>query len=134
MPIIVTYLNPNMRPDIIEGESWKKLDEDSPRLGTINLKSLADSHRIIVNKSAVAKVEEIPQATWDANTKAAEERATAEKQRTKRERDGVEKAALEARKLKNRIRRLFRRGGSGGGGHGMDGREGKCKDMKSSNV
>jgi len=29
MPIIVTYLNPNMRPDIIEGESWFRLDTDS---------------------------------------------------------------------------------------------------------
>ena len=70
MPIVVHYINEHMRPDIIEGESWRQIDQDSPRMGTINLKSLEDGHRIIVNKSAVAKVEEIPQVTWDANIEA----------------------------------------------------------------
>jgi hypothetical protein len=110
MPIIITYLNPNMRPDAIEGESWGRLDADSPRMGTINLKSLGDGHRIIVNKSAVAKVEEYPQAVWDANIetqrKAAEEKQWAKQEKAEAERD----AAAETRKFKNRVRRFFRWG------------------------
>ena len=114
MPLIVTYLNPQMRPDVIEGESWKKLDEDSPRMGTINLKALGDGHRIIVNKSAVAKVEEIPQDVWDANVEAQEKQRD---DQAKAQADAEEKrkadaaantlALLEGKTLKGRIKRLF---------------------------
>ena len=64
MPIVITYLYGSV--DHVEGESWAKLDADSPRLGTINLKSLRDGHRIIVNKNSISKVEEFPQAVWDS--------------------------------------------------------------------
>jgi len=65
MPIIITYLSERVHPDIVEGESWTKLDSDSPRLGSINLKSLEDGHRIIINKNAVAKVEEFSSPLWE---------------------------------------------------------------------
>jgi hypothetical protein len=105
-----------MRPDIIEGESWRQLDADSPRMGTINLKSLEDGHRIIVNKSAVAKVEEIPQMTWDANVEAqkkaqedqAEARADAEAKK-KSDAAAATLALLESKTLRGRLRRLFGR-------------------------
>jgi hypothetical protein len=112
MPIIVTYLNPNMRPDVIEGESWKKLDEDSPRMGTINLKSLGDGHRIIVNKSAVAKVEEIPEATWEMNVEAQKKQ---QQEQAKAQVEAKEKAAaatlalLEAKTFRGRVKRLLGR-------------------------
>jgi hypothetical protein len=78
-PILISYINERMQPDVVEGESWKKLDSDSPRLGTINLKSLSDGHQIIVNKSAIAKVEVIPQAVWDEGIKKQEEQREAQK-------------------------------------------------------
>jgi diadenosine tetraphosphate (Ap4A) HIT family hydrolase len=87
MPIIVHYNNERMQPDVVEGDSWKKLDSDSPRLGTINLKSLADGHRIIIVKSSIAKVEEISQQIWDegiaAQKKAQEEQREAQKTQQK---------------------------------------------------
>jgi hypothetical protein len=123
MPIIVTYVNPNMRPDVIEGESWKKLDESSPRTGTINLKSLTDGHRIIVNKSAVAKVEEIPQATWDMNVEAQkkqqQDQLKAQADEKEKARLGAEEkkkaaaaatlALLEAKTFRGRVKRLLGR-------------------------
>lgn len=114
MPIIVTYLNPNMRPDIIEGESWARIDQDSPRLGTINLKAIGDDHRIIVNKSAVAKVEEFPAETWEKMKQ--EQRDFEDAQNKQRADDEAKKKAdaaaallahLEAKTLKSRVRRMF---------------------------
>jgi len=104
MPIIVTYLNPNMRPDIIEGESWFRLDTDSRGRGTIELKSLGDGgHHIIVNKSAVAKVEEFTTEAWAAmgemQKKAEEAQAKARAE-----------AERKAKTLKGRVKRLFGRG------------------------
>jgi len=117
MPIIVHYINEHMRPDIIEGDSWRQIDQDSPRMGTINLKSLEDGHRIIVNKSAVAKVEEIPRATWDAGIEAQKK---AQEEQEKRHADAEAKkksddaaaatlALLQSKTFKGRIKRLFGR-------------------------
>ena len=112
MPIIVTYLNPNMRSDVVEGVSWKQLDENSPRLGTINLKALDDGHHIIVNKSAVAKAEEFTAEAWQKMKDADEERAAAQaKARTeaenKKKSDAATLALLESKTLRGRIRKLF---------------------------
>jgi len=102
MPIIITYLNPNMRPDFVEGESWFRLDSDSRGRGMIELKSLSDSHHIIINKSAVAKVEEFTEETWAAmgemQKKAEEAQAKARAE-----------AERKAKTLKGRIKRLFGR-------------------------
>jgi len=112
MPIIVTYLNPNMRPDIVEGVSWKQLDENSPRLGTINLKSLGDGHHIIVNKSAVAKAEEFTVEAWqklkdeDEAAAAAQAKARSDAE-TKKKSDAATLALLESKTLRGRIRKLF---------------------------
>jgi len=64
MPVKLTYFSGRER--LVEGDSWQRLDENSAsRLGTIILKSIPEGRKIIVNKSAVAEAEEIPQATWD---------------------------------------------------------------------
>ena len=114
MPIIVHYINEHMRPDIIEGESWRQIDQDSPRMGTINLKTLDDGHRIIVNKSAVAKVEEFPEAAWQAMKDEQEKQAADQaKARSDAEADKKAKAAaatlalLEAKLFKNKLKRFL---------------------------
>ena len=113
MPLIVTYLNPNMRPDLIEGENWKQLDEASPRMGTINLKSLADGHKIIVNKSAVAKVDEFTVEAWQ-KLKDEEEAAAAAQAKARSDAEAAKNAKaaaatlalLESKTLRGRIRKL----------------------------
>jgi len=116
MPIIITYLNPNMRPDFVEGDSWARLDADSPRLGTINLKSLDDGHRIIVNKSAVAKAEEYTKEARDAilqKQKDAEEKQAADAAKAKsdaeikKKADAALLALLESKTVKGRMKKLF---------------------------
>lgn len=115
MPIVVTYLNPNMRPDFIEGESWKQIDGNSPGLGTINLKSLSDSHRIIVNKSAIAKVDEFSEKRWQ-EMKDAEEAAAAAAAKKRSDEEAAKNARaaaatlalLQSKTLRGRVRRLLR--------------------------
>jgi hypothetical protein len=102
MPIIVTYLTG--RQDIVEGESWARLDQDSPRLGTINLKTIQDGTRIIVNKSAVAKVEEIPPSIWDKRM-ADFQKAQAE-ELALRAKAAAE--AADARRFSSRIKRFLK--------------------------
>lgn len=83
MPLVIHYLNPNMRPDIVQGSSWRQLDQNTPALGTIHLSAIEDGHRIIVNKAAVAKVEEFSEEAWAMmrdDQKKAHDEAEAKKQ------------------------------------------------------
>ena len=114
MPIIITYLFGAQ--EIVEGESWKQLDENTPKLGVINLRSIADGHRIIVTKSAVAKVEEIPQAVWDANIEA-QKKVKEEQEKARAEVEAKRKSAaaaatlalLRSKTVRGRIGKLFGR-------------------------
>jgi len=109
MPVKLTYFSGRER--LVEGDSWQRLDENSAsRLGTIILKSVPDGRKIIVNKSAVAEVEEIPQATWVGWIEEGKKKQEEAEAQRKKELEAQARAALEAKKLKNRIKRLFRIG------------------------
>ena len=106
MPIVITYLSERVHPDIVEGESWTKLDSDSPRLGSINLKSLEDGHRIIINKNAVAKIEEFSSPLWEGMV--AKDKEQREIQRKGQIRAQAQ-AQLNAWNAKPWLKRIFRK-------------------------
>ncbi len=120
MPLVISYINPNMRPDIVQGSSWRQLDGNTPALGTINLKSIGDGHRIIVNKSAVAKVEEFDDVDWDKmkqeqkdaeDAQAAAQVKAKDEQEAKRKKDREDAAAATLAHLKGRtLPGLIKRG------------------------
>ena len=109
MPIVVRYVDGSH--DIVEGESIRKLDQDTARLGAVELKTIPEGHRIIAFKSNVTRFIEIPQEAWDAQ-KAAQRAHEVEAHR-KSEADAAAKAA-EARRFGNRVKRLFGRGEKNG--------------------
>jgi hypothetical protein len=107
MPVKLTYFSGKER--LVEGDSWQKLDESSAgRLGTIVLKSIPDGMRLIVNKSAVAEVEEIPKATWDGWIEEGKRKQEEAEAQRKKELEAQALTALEAKKLKNRVKRFLR--------------------------
>ena len=109
MPIIVHYAG--VQPDVVKGENWKQLDEATARLGQIYLSDLGDGHRIIVNKAAWVKVDEVSQEKWDADIalqkKTAEDQAKARDKKAADEKAAKDLAAIEARRFKNRVKRFL---------------------------
>ena len=100
MPIVLTYLNGRQR--LVQGESWTQLNNaGGVALGCVNLKRVPDGGKITVVKSALAEVEEIPQATWDAQM------AEHEKAEAKKAADAALLALLESKTLRGRVKRMF---------------------------
>ncbi len=95
---------------MIPGESWEAAEHKSV-MGKIKV-MLSNGHMLNIFKSEVALAEEIPDAEYkaklEANKKAQDEAAAKEKADKKAEADRL--AALETRKLKNRIKRFFHLG------------------------
>jgi hypothetical protein len=111
MPIIVHYGN-NMRPDVVNGESWKQLDQATAKSGMIYLTDLGDGHRIIVNKAAWVRVDEIPQEKWDANVEAQKKQQQDQlksQAETKARAAAATLALLEAKTFRGRVKRLLGR-------------------------
>ena len=105
MPIVVRYVDGSH--DIVEGESVRKLDQDTARLGVVELKTIPEGHRIIAFKSNVTRFVEIPQAAWDAQKEAQRAREVEAHKKREAEEEARFKAA---RTLKGRIRRLVGKG------------------------
>ena len=114
MPIALLYLNGRQR--IVEGESWKQLNNaHSDVMGTINLRRIEDGGKITIIKSALCEVEEFTQAAWDKMIEDEKKARADVEAKRKAEQDARDKkaakdlAAIEAKKFKNRLKRLFGR-------------------------
>ena len=97
--IIVTYQNGQKR--IIQAQSWRQLDSESAPLGAILLTKSESGGKLYAIKAAVQEVEEIPQATWDAQM------AAHEKAEAKKAADAALLALLESKTLRGRVKRMF---------------------------
>jgi len=97
--IIVTYQNGQKR--LVQAQSWRQLDSESAPLGAILLTKSDSGGKLYAIKSAIQEVEEIPQATWDAQV------AAHEKAEAKKADDAALLALLESKTFKGRVKRLF---------------------------
>jgi hypothetical protein len=96
--IIVTYQNGQKR--LVQAQSWRQLDSESATLGAILLTKSDSGGKLYAIKSAIQEVEEIPQATWDANIEA---------QKKAQEAKAATLALLESKTLRGRLRKLLGR-------------------------
>ena len=96
--IIVTYQNGQKR--LVQAQSWRQLDSESAPLGAILLTKSDSGGKLYAIKSAIQEVEEISQATWDANIEA---------QKKAQEEKAATLALLESKTLRGRLRKLLGR-------------------------
>ena len=99
--IIVTYQNGQKR--LVQAQSWRQLDSESAPLGAILLTKSESGGKLYAIKSAIQEVEEISQATWDAQM------AEHEKAEAKKKSDAATLALLESKTLRGRIKKLLGR-------------------------
>lgn len=110
--IIITFVGGGER--LIKGTTLKQLDQATARLGQINFTTNKDGYPFgechgIAFKSNIADIVEVPDAVFDARVEAQEAAKAAQKALDQQRRKDVI-AAAEAKKLRNKVKRLFKRG------------------------